>query len=82
MITQPFDIFNLGIDHLSDLELNYAREKELKIKLVAQAFKSSDGRISAFVLPKFIDKKDKLYTVDDVFNGVITKTSFADTQFF
>ena len=82
VITKPDEIFNIGIDHLGELEFNYAREKGLKIKLVAEAFKNPDGTISAFVLPKFVSQKDKLYTVDGVFNGVITKTSFADTQFF
>lgn len=82
IIAKPTDIFNLGIDNIGELELNYAREKDLKIKLVAQAFKNEDGTVSCFVMPKFIDKHNKLYTVDDVFNGVITKTSFADIQFF
>lgn len=82
VVTKPSDIFNIGIDHLGELELNYAKEKDVKIKLIAQAYKTGDGSIAAFVLPRFIGKNNKLYTVDDVFNGVITKTGFADTQFF
>lgn len=82
LVVKPEQIFNLGIDKIGALALSYAREKELKIKLVAQAYKNEDGTISAFVLPKFIQKADKLYTVDGVFNGIVTKTCFADTQFF
>jgi homoserine dehydrogenase len=82
IITQPKDIFNIGIDRLGDIELKYAAEKNYKIKLVAQAYKCKSGKIAAFVLPKFVDHHNKLYTVDDVFNGVVTKTSFADRQFF
>jgi len=82
LVAKPSDIFNLGIDGIGELELKFAREKGWKIKLVAQAFKNADGTISCFVIPKFIDKRSKLYFVDDVFNGVITQTSFADTQFF
>ena len=81
-IAKPEDIFNLGIDNIGELELKYAKEKGLKIKLVAQAYKSSDGTLSAFVIPKFVTPDDRLYNVDDVFNGIITKTSFADTHFF
>jgi homoserine dehydrogenase len=81
-IAKPEDLFNIGIDHIGGLELNYAREKGLKIKLIAQAFKNNSGDISAFVLPKFIGSDDRLFNVDDVFNGVVTKTSFADEQFF
>lgn len=81
-IAQPQDIFNIGINNIGELELKYAREKGFKIKLVAQAFKGIDGNLSAFVIPKFVSPEDRLYNVDDVFNGVLTKTSFADTQFF
>lgn len=81
-IAKPDDLLNIGINNIGGLELKYAREKGLKIKLVAQAFKNLDGTISAFVIPKFVDSEDRLFNVDDVFNGVITKTSFADEQFF
>ena len=81
-IAAPKDIFNIGIDGIGGLELKYAREKGLKIKLVAQALKGNDGKLSAFVTPKFVNSEDRLFNVDDVFNGVITKTSFADTHFF
>jgi len=81
-VAKPKDIFNIGIDNIGEIELKYAREKNLKIKLVAQAYKDENGTISAFVLPKFVNADDRLYNVDDVFNGVITKTSFADTHFF
>jgi len=82
MTVAPEAIFNAGIDKLGDLELNYAKEKGLKIKLVANAFKNSDNSISAFVAPKFVSKKDKLFYVDDVFNGVVLQTAFAENQFF
>lgn len=82
IVAKPIDIFNIGIDNIGELELNYAREKDMKIKLVVQAYKTPEGNVSCFVLPKFIDRDNKLYSVDDVFNGVITKTSFSDLQFF
>lgn len=82
VVSKPDEIFNIGIDNLGELELNYAREKGLKIKLVAHAEKIADGKIKAFVLPKFIDKSDKLFNVDEVFNGIKTKSFFSDVQFF
>jgi len=81
-IAKPDDLLHIGINNIGGLELKYARGKGLKIKLVAQAFKNPDGSISAFVLPKFVASEDRLFNVDDVFNGVIAKTSFADEQFF
>ena len=82
VVAKHREIYNIGIDKLGDLELNYAKEKGLKIKLVAYAEKTDLGKIKAFVLPKFIEKSDKLFSVDDVFNGVKTKSYFSDVQFF
>jgi homoserine dehydrogenase len=82
VVVSPENIFNIGIDKLGELELNYAKEKGYKIKLIAFAEKKEDGKIVSFVLPKFINKKDKLHSVDDVFNAVKTKSYFSDTQFF
>lgn len=81
-IARPDEILNIGIDNLGGVELKYAQEKGLKIKLVAQAFKSGEQSVGAFVLPKFVSPEERLYYVDDVFNGVVTKTTFADEQFF
>lgn len=81
-IVKPEAIFNFGINKLSELDLQFAKEKGYKIKLVAQAFKNEDQTINCFVLPKFVKPGDKLFGVDDVFNGVITQNNFSDTQFF
>ncbi len=82
LVLNPEDIFTLGIDRIGSTELQYAREKGCKIKLVAQAIKHTDNTISFFVIPKFVSPESRLYTVDEAFNGVITHTSFAETQFF
>lgn len=82
LVVSPGEIVNIGIDRLGSMEIRYAREKALKIKLVATAYKTDEDKVAAFVMPKFVNDQSKLYTVDDVFNGVITKTCFADQQFF
>lgn len=82
LVVSPDTIFNVGIDKLSDIELRYAREKGYKVKLVASASKTADGKIVAYVLPKYVASSDSLYTVDGVFNGIKTKSLFSDTQFF
>lgn len=82
IVLKPDDIFNIGIDKIGDLELKYAREKGYKIKLVAHAFKTGLNTVSAFVAPRFVKPKDKLYQVDDVYNGVVLQTAFTEHQFF
>lgn len=81
-VVKPEDILNIGIQNLGALELNYAREKGLKIKLIAQAFKNGEQGISAFVAPFFVAADEKLYQVDDVYNGVQLETAFTEKQFF
>ncbi len=81
-LVDPTEIFHLGIDRLGKLELNYAKEKSFKVKLVAVAQRHENGKISALVIPKFVSSDDPLFGVDDVFNGIKTKTHFSDAQFF
>ena len=82
IVLKPDDIFNIGIDKIGDLELNYAKEKGYKIKLVAHAFKTGKHKVSAFVAPRFVKPNDKLFNVDDVYNGVVLETAFTEHQFF
>lgn len=81
-VLNPQSIFKLGIDHLGDLELNYAREKNLKIKLKARAFKNEIGNLVAFVMPEFVPEADPFYKVNGVYNAVQIEGCFADQQFF
>lgn len=82
LVVRPENIFNLGIDNLSEFDFSFAKEKGFKIKLIASAVKNASGRITAYVMPKFITRLDPFYDVDDVFNGIRTKSCFSDTQFF
>ncbi|MFN0204426.1 MAG: homoserine dehydrogenase [Bacteroidia bacterium] len=82
IVAKPQDLFHYGIENIGDPELRYAREKNLKIKLTAHAYRNENGKITAFVLPQFIKPSENLFKVDEVYNAVQTKTSFADTQFF
>lgn len=77
----PLDIFNFGIGRLSPFDIQYAREKGYRIKLVAQCRKIGD-KIIATVFPKFIAPTDKLYTINNEYNGIVIESIFAETQFF
>jgi homoserine dehydrogenase len=82
VIVQPDEVFNLGIQNLSAYDLQYAREKNLKIKLVPVAKELDDRHVALFVLPKFVNDKEFLYNVEYEYNGVIVQAAFADQQFF
>lgn len=79
---RPEDILNIGIDTLSVHDLQYAREKGWKIKLVPTVRKIDDEQIALYVLPRFVKPGDLLYQVENEFNGVIVQAAFAEKQFF
>lgn len=77
----PEDIFTYGISHISDFDINYAREKRVKIKLVAQVVKISENKFTMFVMPEFVTKSRYIYSVDDEYNGVVIRGECYDRQF-
>jgi homoserine dehydrogenase len=82
VVVKPEEVFNLGIQNLSGYDLQYAREKNLKIKLVPVAKELDDRHVALFVLPKFVNESEFLYNVEYEYNGVIVQAAFADQQFF
>src|SRR3569833_1959898 len=82
VVVKPEEVFNLGIQTLSSYDLQYAREKILKIKLVPVAKELDDRHVALFVLPKFVNETEFLYNVEYEYIGVIVQAAFADQQFF
>ena len=82
IVTDPTALLRQGITRLHARDAAYASEKGLKIKLVAQAKKLSDGTVAAFVMPRFVRAESQLYNVNNEYNGVIIESKLADKQFF
>ena len=80
-VIDPNDVLTYGISNISDFDINYAREKGQKIKLVAQVERLEDKNISLFVLPRLLGKDKHIYSVEDEFNGVVIKGLAYDKQF-
>lgn len=79
---KPDEIFNAGISRLNNFDSKFAFERKCKIKLIARAQKLNSGGIAAFVMPELVNETNELYAVDDVFNGIVTESSFADKNIF
>lgn len=77
----PDDIFTYGIQNISDFDINYAREKRVKIKLVAQVAKVSEESFTMFVMPEFVGPEKYIYSVDNEYNGVVIRGECYDRQF-
>ncbi|RZK43209.1 MAG: homoserine dehydrogenase [Pedobacter sp.] len=82
LFIHPDKILNIGIQNLSDNDVQYAKEKNFKIKLVPTARKISTKQVVTYVLPKFVKADDFLYNVENEYNGVTVQAAFADKQFF
>ncbi len=81
VFVKPDEIINLGIDKLTESDLNYARENGLGIKLVVRAFKQN-GNVYGLVAPQFIDSTNLLASVRNEYNAVIVQGAFSEKQLF
>lgn len=78
----PYDeVFIYGISTIHDADIRYAREKGMKIKLVAQVVKLDDSHFTLFVMPEFVSPSAYIYSVDDEYNGVVIRGECYDRQF-
>ena len=69
----PKDVYAQGIDKITLDDVNIASQAGYAIKLIGQAKKAQDGRISVFVSPALVPSDNMLAGVKDVFNGVLLK---------
>lgn len=77
----PDDVFTYGISTIHDADIQYAREKRVKIKLVAQVVKLDEDRFTMFVMPEIVSPSRYIYSVDDEYNGVVIRGECYDRQF-
>lgn len=82
LYVNPDDIVNIGIANISEYDVRFAKEKNLKIKLIPIAREVSESKVVLYVLPKFIGAANILYNVENEYNGVQVEAAFADQQFF
>ncbi len=82
LFVKPEEVFNYGIGSLSAHDFQFAREKGLKIKLLARVEKVNEDSITAFVIPQLVPREDYLFNVENEYNGVTVQAAFADKQFF
>lgn len=81
VFVSPQDIFTHGIQSVSAADIQYAKEKGFKIKLVAQALKLNNS-LKLCVIPRFVPADHKFFGIDDENNGAIVEGVFSDKQFF
>lgn len=81
LFIKPEQIFNYGIQNISEYDIQYAKEKNSRIRLVGFTRKKDKG-IIAGVLPTFVKENNILYSINNEYNGVIVEGAFSENQFF
>lgn len=82
VIPKKDELVFTGIQSITADDAVVAAKKDCVIKLEAYAKKLRNGKVAAFVLPRFVKNDDLLAFVRDEYNGVVVESSFADKQFF
>ncbi|MGC4057939.1 MAG: homoserine dehydrogenase [Chitinophagaceae bacterium] len=82
IVHEPEQITHAGITGIKEGDAVFAREKGFKIKLIAQASKLKNGKVAAFVLPRFVHHDSNLFLVSNEYNGIEIGSGLADKQFF
>lgn len=72
---------HLGIDIIKEVDINYALEKNWKIKYICSA-KKVDNDIELGVYPYYLDNKHPFYGIDNEFNAIMLKTRPNDDLIF
>ncbi|NLJ96781.1 MAG: homoserine dehydrogenase [Clostridiales bacterium] len=77
------DIYTEGITKITDIDIQYAKALDAKIKLFASSIRSDDEGVFAMVAPMMIKAEHPLYSVNDVFNGIFVKGNvIGDIMFY
>ncbi|KAA3437834.1 homoserine dehydrogenase [Rufibacter hautae] len=78
----PEELAFFGIDYLSDADVEYAKQSDSVIKMVASAHLTADGELVPVVLPSLVDASDDLFVVEQEFNGVVVQGTYSGPQLF
>lgn len=76
----PKQVVHAGIGYIAPEDIQYAREKEVKIKQVARVQRVGEREVALFVLPEFVPKTHPLYNIEEEINGVIVEAEFCGQQ--
>jgi homoserine dehydrogenase len=82
VFAKPDEVLNLGIEHLSMEDVNYAQKNQMKIRLINRVFKLDGDKVTLFTIPTFIAKDNPLYNVENEYNAVTVEAAFSDKQLF
>ncbi|MCP4461133.1 MAG: homoserine dehydrogenase [Cytophagales bacterium] len=78
-IVDSSEIMRKGITSLTEADFKFAKEKGMKIKLIANTFEGDSG-LCTTIFPTFLKQECTLSFVENEYNGVLIGSSLADEQ--
>jgi homoserine dehydrogenase len=81
LVVKPENIFRFGIENISSFDIRFAKEKNMKIKLVSTVVKHAYNKVAMYVSPALVNSEKYIYNFEDEYNGVVIKGEFYDKQF-
>lgn len=75
------DIYTEGITRITDVDFRYAEKMGTSVKLFGSS-RIEGGEVHAWVAPVMIGKDHPLYSVSDVFNGILVKGNMLGTTMY
>ena len=80
LIVEPENIFNFGIRRLNKFDINFAKNRGKKIRLLAKCNKE-DEKIQAWCAPSFVEEGSILSNTENEYNAVLLEGASLDQQF-
>lgn len=81
IVLNPDDIFNTGIQNISYDDILYAKQRGLRIKMLAVSHKVGD-KYRVYTIPHFINPESELYNVNYEYNAVEVEGAYSCKQTF
>jgi homoserine dehydrogenase len=81
IVLNPEDIFNTGIQNISYDDILYAKQRGLRIKMLAVSHKVGD-KFRVYAIPHFVDRSSELYNVNYEYNAVEVEGAYSCKQTF
>ena len=82
VIINADDIHCEGITKITDYDMKLAESFGCTVKLIGRFERHSDGKLFCMVSPRFVPAENPLYTVNDVFNGILIDTDMLGEVMF
>jgi homoserine dehydrogenase len=81
IVLNPEDIFNTGIQNISYDDILYAKQRGLRIKMLAVSHKIGD-KFRVYALPHFVGRDSELFNVNYEYNAVEVEGAYSCKQTF